>query len=173
MSHVSRVSILLLSASMLAGCGGLGLFKKSDKITVPGDRVAVLVNEADIAIDPATATEPMTLPAAITNDSWAQSGGNASKSLGHVSLGNALGTAWTASIGQGSSTSGRLGGGPVVADGKLFTIDTQGTVRAFDANSGGQIWSARFGEVGENAASIYGGGVAYDGGRVYATNGLG
>ena len=173
MSHVSRVSILLLSASMLAGCGGLGLFKKSEKITVPGERVAVLVNEADIAIDPATATEPMTLPAAVTNESWAQSGGNASKSVGHVSLGNALGTAWTVSIGEGSSTSGRLGGGPVVADGKVFTIDTQGTVRAFDANSGGQVWSARFGEVGENSASIYGGGVAYDGGRVYATNGLG
>jgi outer membrane protein assembly factor BamB len=176
MRHVSRVSILLISASLLAGCangGPLGLFKKEDKVTVPGDRVAVLVNEADIDIDPATATEPMTLPAAVANDSWAQSGGNANKSVGHVALGQSLGVAWTASIGKGSGKDGRLGGGPVVADGKVFTIDTTGTVRAFSADRGGQIWSARFGEVGDNAASIYGGGVAYDGGRVYATNGLG
>jgi outer membrane protein assembly factor BamB len=176
MRHVTRVTILLVSASLLAGCAGggpLGVFKKKDKVTLPGERVAVLVNEADIDIDPATAAEPMSLPAAVTNDSWAQSGGNANKSVGHVSLGQALGVAWTASIGRGSDTKGRLGGGPVVAEGKVFTIDTTGTVRAFDANSGGQIWSARFGEVGENASSNYGGGVAYDSGKVYATSGLG
>jgi outer membrane protein assembly factor BamB len=173
MRHVSRVTLLLLSASLLAGCGGLGLFKKSDKITVPGERTPVLVNEADIDIDAATATEPMTLPAAVTNDSWAQSGGNANKSVGHVSLGQSLGVAWTVSIGRGSTNDGRLGGGPVVADGKVFTMDTTGTVRAFSTENGGQLWSTRFGEVGDNAASIYGGGVAYDAGKVYATNGIG
>ena len=176
MRYVSRVTLLLLSASLLAGCGNggpLGVFKKKDKITVPGDRVAVLLNEAELVIDQATATEPMTLPAAVTNDSWAQSGGNANKSVGHLTLGNALGVAWTVSIGKGSDKSGRLGGGPVVADGKIFTMDTSGTVRAFSAENGGQIWSTRFGEIGENAASIYGGGVAFDSGRVYATNGLG
>ena len=173
MRYVSRVTLLLLSASLLAGCGGLGLFKKSDKITVPGERTSVLVNEADIDIDAATATEPMTLPAAVTNDSWAQSGGNANKSVGHLGLGQSLGVAWTVSIGRGSSNDGRLGGGPVVADGKVFTMDTTGTVRAFSTENGGQLWSTRFGEVGDNAASIYGGGVAYDAGKVYATNGIG
>ncbi|HYC95888.1 MAG TPA: PQQ-binding-like beta-propeller repeat protein [Sphingomicrobium sp.] len=176
MRHVPRLSLLLLSASLLASCGGggpLGVFKKSDKVTVPGERVAVLISEAEIEIDPATAAEPINLPAAVTNEAWAQSGGNANKSVGHVSLGNTLGVAWTASIGRGSDKDGRLGGGPVVAEGKVFTMDTAGTVRAFDAGSGRQLWSARFGEVGDNAASIYGGGVAYDSGRVYATNGLG
>jgi outer membrane protein assembly factor BamB len=174
MRHVSRVTLLLISASLLAGCGGgLGLFKKKDKITVPGERTPVLVNEAEIEIDPTTATEPMTLPAAVTNDSWAQSGGNANKSIGHVSLGNSLGVAWTVSIGRGSDKDGRLGGGPVVANGKVFTMDTTGTVRAFSAENGAQLWSTRFGEVGDNAASIYGGGVAFEAGRVYATNGIG
>jgi outer membrane protein assembly factor BamB len=174
MRHVTRVTTLLLTASLLAGCSTVGgLFKKSEKITVPGERIAVLVNEADIEIDPATASLPMSLPAAVVNDSWAQSGGNARKSVGHVALGQSLGVAWTVSIGKGSDKDGRLGGGPVVADGKVFTMDTQGTVRAFDTRNGGQLWSTRFGVVGDNSASIYGGGVAYDGGRVYATNGLG
>jgi outer membrane protein assembly factor BamB len=174
MRHVSRVTLLLLTASLLAGCSTVGgIFKKKDKVTVPGERVAVLVNEADIDIDPDTASLPMSLPAAVVNDSWAQSGGNARKSVGHVGLGQSLGVAWTVSIGKGSDKDGRLGGGPVVADGKVFTMDTQGSVRAFDARNGGQIWSARFGEVGDNSASIYGGGVAYEQGRIYATNGLG
>jgi len=174
MRHVTRVSIFLLTASLLASCSTIGgVFKKKDKVTVPGERVAVLVNEADIDIDPETASLSMSLPAAVVNDSWAQSGGNARKSVGHVALGQSLGVAWTVSIGKGSDKDGRLGGGPVVADGKIFTMDTQGTVRAFDTRNGGEVWSARFGEVGDNSASIYGGGVAYDGGRVYATNGLG
>ncbi|HXG81681.1 MAG TPA: PQQ-binding-like beta-propeller repeat protein, partial [Sphingomicrobium sp.] len=174
MRHFSRVTILLLSASLIAGCSTVsGVFKKKEKITVPGERVAVLANELDIDIDPATAQLPMSLPAAVVNDSWAQSGGNARKSVGHVALGSALGVAWTASIGRGSDKDGRLGGGPVVADGRVYTIDTSGTVRAFDANNGSAVWSTRFGEVGDNEASVYGGGVAFDGGRVYATNGLG
>ena len=173
MRQLTKFTILLMSASMIAGCAGGGLFKKKPKTPVLGERVAVLVNEADIEIDPATAALPISLPAAAVNDSWAQSGGNARKSVGHVALGSSLGVAWTASIGEGSSPKGRLGGGPVVADGKVFTIDTQGTVRAFDSNSGGQLWSARFGDIGGNSASVYGGGVAYDNGRVYATNGLG
>jgi len=174
MRYVSRVTLILMTASLLAGCSTVGgIFKKKEKITVPGERVAVLVNEADIDIDPATASLPMSLTAAAVNDSWAQSGGNARKSVGHVALGQSLGVAWTVSIGKGSDKDGRLGGGPVVADGKVFTMDTTGTVRAFDTRNGGQVWSARFGEVGDNSASIYGGGVAYEGGRVYATNGLG
>jgi outer membrane protein assembly factor BamB len=174
MRTVTRVTTLLLTASLVAGCSTVGgLFKKKDKITVPGERVAVLVNEADIDIDTETAAMPMSLPAAVANDSWAQSGGNARKSVGHLALGQSLGVAWTRSIGKGSDKDGRLGGGPVVADGKLFTMDTSGTVRAFDASNGGEVWSARFGEIGDNSASIYGGGVAYDSGRVYATNGIG
>ncbi len=135
MRHVTRVSPS--APDGLAACrlqhGVGGVFKKKEKVTVPGERVAVLVNEADIDIDPATAALPMSLPAAEVNDSWAQSGGNARKSVGHVALGQSLGVAWTASIGKGSDKDGRLGGGPVVADGKVFTMDTQGTVRAFDA----------------------------------------
>ena len=173
MRHVNRAIILLASASLVAGCSTIGgIFKKDEKVTVPGERIPVLVNEADIEIDPATAAMPMSLPAAITNDAWAQSGGNANKSVGHLTLGNALGVAWTAKI-EGSDKDRRLGGGPVVAEGKVFTIDTTGTVRAFRADTGGQLWTARFGDIGENAGAVYGGGVAYDGGRVYATNGLG
>ena len=176
MRHVTRVFLILASASLVASCGGggpLGIFKKKDKVTVPGERIAVLVNEVDIEIDPATAALPMSLPAAVTNDAGAQSGGNANKSVGHLALGSALRTAWTVSIGDGSAKDRRLGGGPVVAEGKVFTIDTSGSVRAFDASSGGQLWSARFGDIGSNSRAVYGGGVGYDGGRVYATNGLG
>lgn len=167
----SNFLALASAAALLSGCGVLD--KKAKSTPTVGERVSVLVNELDIAVDADTATSPMTLPAAVANADWAQSGGNASKLVEHVALGTSLGQAWAVSIGDGSTTKRRLGGGPVIAGGKVYTIDTSGTVRAFDAASGASVWSARFGKNDGNAALLYGGGVAVEGGRVYASNGLG
>jgi outer membrane protein assembly factor BamB len=115
----------------------------------------------------------MVLPAATANSDWAQSGGNPAKLVEHVALGQSVGPAFAVSIGEGSTSSRRLGGGPVIAGGKIFTIDTIGNVRAFDARNGAALWSARFGKDEGNSALLYGGGVAVEGGRVYASTGLG
>jgi len=46
-------------------------------------------------------------------------------------------------------------------------------VRAFDATTGANVWASQFGTEKGNSASLFGGGVAFEGERVYATNGLG
>ena len=168
-SHV-KFGLLLAAAALVTGCNP---FKKGVvKTPVVGERIAVLSGETDIEVDPDTAAMPFTVPEAIANEEWAQSGGNPSKSMGHVALPAALAHAWTVSIGAGSDKQGRLISAPVVAGGRVFTIDTNGVVRASDARNGGTVWSASFGASG-NKDSNYGGGVAVDGGRVYAVNGLG
>jgi len=172
MRSVSRLTIAVLAACLLAGCSILGKGKPKTTPTI-GDRVAVLVNEADITVDADTSALPISLPGATANADWPQPGGNAAKAMSHVALGTSLGQAWSVSIGEGSGKARRLGGGPVVAGGKVFTIDTTSTVRAFDAATGAALWAARFGEEEHNRSSLFGGGVASDGSRVYATNGLG
>ena len=165
-----KFALLLITAAMVTGCNP---FKKGVvKTPVVGERIAVLSGETDIVVDPDTAAMPFTVPEAIANEDWAQSGGNPCKSMGHVALSAALAHAWTVSIGAGSDKQGRLISAPVVAAGKVYTIDTDGVVRASDARNGGTVWSASFG-AGGNKDSNYGGGVAVDGGRVYASNGLG
>ena len=162
---------VLIAAALLTGCNP---FKKEPpKTPVLGERVAVLSSDADIDVDPATASAPFSLPVAQPNGEWSQPGGNAAKSMGHVALGSALSNAFSVGIGAGSSTDVKLGSGPVIADGKVFTIDTTATVRAFNARTGAQIWATQFGTEKGNSASLYGGGVAYANGRVFATNGLG
>ena len=167
----TRIAVLLIAAMAASGCGILK--KGTPKTPVLGQRVAVLTTENDIVADPATAAIPMVLPAPVANTEWGQSGGNASKSMGHVALGSALARAFTVSIGHGSSLTARLGAPPVVGGGRVYTIDTNATVRAFDAQTGGQAWESQFGTEKGNSASLYGGGVAFDNGRVYASNGLG
>ena len=171
MTPTRHVVTLLLASAMVTGCNP---FKKDAvKTPVVGERIAVLSGENDIEVDPDTAALPFTIPEAVVNEDWAQSGGNPSKSMGHVALGNALATAWQVSIGAGSNKQGRLISAPVVAGGKVYTIDTNGVARAFDVRNGGAIWSASFGKDSGNKDSNYGGGLAVDGGRVYAVNGLG
>jgi outer membrane protein assembly factor BamB len=167
----TRIAMLTLAALAAGGCG---LFSKSaPKTPVLGERVPVLTVETDVEVDPATAAMPMNLPAPVANSDWAQSGGNASKSMGHVALGSALAHAFSVSIGEGSSPDARLLAGPVVGDGRVYTIDTRATVRAFDAQTGAEAWASRFGTEEGNNNALFGGGVTYDSGRVYATNGLG
>ena len=170
-NRVASTALLLAATAMVAGCNP---FKKDKKVTpTVGDRISVLVGENAIEVDLDTAAAPFALPAATANEEWAQSGGNSTKSMGHLELGQALGVAWTVQIGQGSDEKARLTSGPVVGGGRVYTIDTQGTVRAFDVRNGGEVWRSTFGDMGKDRAVAYGGGVAFDNGRVYATNGLG
>ena len=167
-----RVSALV---AMALAAGGCGIFKKGKGPSTPvlGERIAVLTGEGDVAVDPATAALPMSLPQATVNTEWTQSGGNPTKSMGQLALGNALGRAFSIQAGRGNSLTARLGAEPIVAGGRIFTIDTLGAVRAFDAQSGAQVWSSQTPTERGNQASLYGGGLAYDKGRIYATNGLG
>jgi outer membrane protein assembly factor BamB len=165
--------IALAAASLLGGCGILG--GKGEKKTTPtiGERIPVLATEKSIEVDPELAGVAVVLPPAAVNAQWAQPGGNAAKSMGHVALAASPAQAWRVSIGSGSTNKGQLASSPVVADGKVFTIDTQAVVRAFNAQTGAALWQSQI--VGEAATSnvLFGGGVSYDNGRLYATNGAG
>jgi outer membrane protein assembly factor BamB len=112
------------------------------------------------------------LPAAETNDSWGQPGGNASKAMGHLGLGATLSRAWQAEI-PGSTKRERLAAAPVVAENRLFVMDVEGTINAFAADTGAKLWTVETVKDKENARARFGGGVSTENGRVYATNGLG
>lgn len=169
-------SVLLWGPVALASLGGCGVFGGKDGKRTPtvGDRVAVLNVENVITADPALASIPVTLPPAVANTEWTQASGNPQHAPGHLALAPTIRLAWSRSIGEGAGKTARLAASPVVAGGRVYTIDTTSTVRAFDAGTGAPVWSARAGVAGDgNRGALFGGGVAVDGGRVYATNGLG
>ena len=168
---MKRVVFALTAISLLGGCGLFG--GRGPTTPTVGERIPVLGREGSVEVDQALADVPVVVPGPFVNTEWAQPGGNASKSVGHVALGDSLSQAWSVSIGSGSSAQARLAAEPVVADGRVYTIDTRATVRAFSAENGGQIWSTQV--RGENSPSetLFGGGVSFDNGRVYATNGAG
>jgi outer membrane protein assembly factor BamB len=166
----------------LAGCGGTSLnslsktlsnpFEKKE-VPLPGERVAVITDPTMTDVDPAELGRPVQLPPAQANAFWSQPGGTPSNNLGHLALNDQVRKAWSADAGTGSSSSGRLSAVPLVADGKVFTLDAGGRVSAFSAASGGKIWSVSVTPENEKSKEGFGGGLALDGGRLYAATGYG
>ena len=167
------VAAALAMTTTLGGCkifGGGG--DKNPKTPVLGQRVSVLTAETGADVDPALEGVPVVAPAEQVNPEWPQPGGNATKSVGHVALGQALSVAWDRKI-AGSSSKARMGAGPVVGAGKVFVIDVNAVIHAFDLKTGAPVWTQALSDKDRNKASLFGGGVSYDNGKVYATNGVG
>ena len=110
-----RLKFVVLTLAALAA-SGCGVFKKgTPKTPVLGERVAVLEAELDAAVDPATAAIPFSLSEPTVNTEWAQAGGNSSKSMPHLALGQSLGQAWAVSIGRGGDVRTRRRPGQAIA----------------------------------------------------------
>jgi outer membrane protein assembly factor BamB len=164
--------LIVIGALALGGCAILGGDGKKKETPTIGNRVDILGTEADTKADPNLAGISVILPPAVTNINWAQPGGNAAKAPGHLTLSDAPARVWTAQI-AGANTRVRLAAAPVVYEGKLFVVDTEGAVSAFDAASGARLWSVAIDVDKDGRPSRFGGGVSTDGTLVYATNGVG
>jgi outer membrane protein assembly factor BamB len=161
--------IALVALTALGACGAL---KGSKKTPVLGDRVPILVSESDAKVDPAISGLDVLLPAPVANTDWAQPGGNPEKSMGHLALGSTVSHLWTVTIPAGSNRQ-RLAASPVIGDGKMYAVDVDGALHAFDANSGASLWTVPIAKGEKSKSARFGGGATYDSGRVYATDGLG
>src|SRR4029079_19228092 len=185
-SHGSRfraygavlVSALLLSAcaDMFAGVSLPSLPKLqnpfSDKeVPLTGKRISVMQKEA--AGELASADRPIALPAQRQNADWTQPGGSPNNAPGHLALAQAVKSAWSADAGTGSSFYGKLTSSPIVYDNKVFTLDAAGKVSAFSLSGGSAVWRVSTTPPNEKDQEGFGGGLAADGGRIYAATGFG
>jgi outer membrane protein assembly factor BamB len=176
MRNYARAALLAgVLAAGLTGCKG-GLFGGGDDKTTPtvGNRIPILSKiEKGFEVDPALAAVSVVLPPQRANAEWAQAGGAASKSYGHLALAENPTKVWTARI-AGSSNRMRLAAAPVVGSGKLFAEGTDGVIVAFDRKTGAKLWTRGDDEMTKDQAPAeFGGGVSYEAGKVYATNGVG
>lgn len=165
------IVILTVTAVALSGCG---IFRGSKpKQRTVGERVAVLNFEQEVRAEPELKDLAVVLPPAAVNAEWTQPGGAPAKTLGHLALGENPRQVWRVEIGRGSDATRRLNATPVVSENRVFTMDVEATVRAFDAASGRALWTTPIRKAGEDIRVAFGGGVSVQGARVYATTGYG
>lgn len=169
---MKRTLILATAVAALVAAGGCSRKENKPKTAVLGERIPVLNAHTGVEVEPSLGDVPVAVPPAVANSGWTQPGGNAEKSMGHLALGASLGRAWQVSI-AGNKGGERLVAAPIVADGRVYVIDAQSVVHAYQADSGARLWESAVSSDKENRHSYFGGGVSYDNGQLFATSGLG
>lgn len=169
----SLIGIVVLVAATLAGCDSTReIFSGAAQPPLPGKRISVLNLEHFLKPDPQLAAMQIRIPRPFENTAWPDAGGYPSHAMYHLALGNKLERAWRANAGEGESRYGRVVAQPVIEDGRVFTMDSEDVVSAFNTKTGDRLW--RFDPQPKNAdATAYGGGVAASGDRVYVATGYG
>ena len=150
---------------LVAACG-------DGKDPLPGQRLDIRDGLITAPRGEVNQSRPITLGAAAANADWTHPGGAADHDLGHVALGGALQPVFRTAIGEGDSRQARITADPVVAGGRIFTMDARSLVSAV-GQDGALLWQA---DVKPNAVyrgAASGGGLATDGKVVYVTTGYG
>ncbi len=166
--------MVLLSSVSLAGCETLDQFiTPGSKDRLKGERVSVLASDQSIEPDPKLRNQQVVLPAPFVNPDWPEPGGYADNAMHHLSAPGELKQVWSTSAGSGSSTSARVTASPVIAGGKVYTLDAGANVSAFDEKTGAQVWRVDLTPEDEDSEKGFGGGVAYEAGKLYVSTGFG
>ncbi len=161
MNMMRRRLLMTAPLAALAGCD-------EPKVPIVGKQIPILPDTNGISV--AADAPPVSVPAAVTLDEWPQVLVGPAHAPGNIAGPGGLRQAWRTSIGAGGGYRQPLQGSPVVAGGRIFTMDADGVVAALAPTSGAQIWR-RVTRPKHVSVENIGGGIGYDAGTVYASTG--
>jgi len=138
---------------------------------LPGERISVLRHETALQPDPEMNASEIRLPAPSATPDWPQNGGYANHAMHHVSAAPNLSALWTQDIGSGTTSGQRLTSPPVVADGRVYALDSASEVSAYNAQTGRHLWTTELTPDAEDDGHMSGG-LAYDNGFIYVGTGF-
>lgn len=168
-----KILIAAVSASLLAGCDTVSEWFEADPPPkAQGERISVLAFDSQLDPDPQLAETPVVLPRPWHNPDWPQAGGYPSHAMHHLALGDSLRQSWRADIGAGASDEEKILAQPVVAEGRVFTMDSHAGVSAFEAATGKRLWRINLTPRREERGAI-GGGLAFHAGKLFVSTAFG
>ena len=164
---LSRLAAAFLVPLALAGCSLFG----DEEERLAGERLSVRQALPDPA---AGRVVEAGLPPVEARADWTQTGGGPAHAGGHLAFDASPSLAWSADAGTGDSDESAITSAPVVADGRVFTLDAAAQVSAFDAASGAVLWRLELiPDEDADGEEGFGGGLAATAARVVVTTGFG
>jgi len=164
-----RLAWVVVMSLVLPGCANwLG---EKEAPPLPGKRISVLSREKILEPEIKGGAAEIRLPPPEPNDDWPQAGGYANHAMHHMEVGDRLDRVWRSGVGTGSSKRAKLLAQPVIADGLIFTLDSDTEVRAFDVRTGKTAWKANITPKSEGD-TFSGGGIAYEDGQIFISTGF-
>jgi outer membrane protein assembly factor BamB len=165
-----RLAILFAAGGLLAACDSDSWFGGHGDPPLPGTRVSIL-DQASV-LTPDAPNRTVVLPPPEIVPDWPEAGGFPPHAMWHLALGANVHPVWTADVGAGSAKRRAFLTQPIVAGGKVYAMDAESNVSAFDLKTGGRLWRVGL-AVKDADEGTYGGGLAFDGGALYITTGFG
>ena len=169
------IAVVGLAAAALGGCAGInnpfGGAKSTSKAS-PGERISLLELNDQLKVSDSLKGQDFFLPAPQPMAEWPLPGGTPEQSVENVAAAPDFEIAWRRSFGDASNRRRHVTAPPIMAEGKVFVMDAMADVSAHDALSGAQIWRVNLMPKSKRDREAFGGGLAYDGGKVYATSGF-
>jgi outer membrane protein assembly factor BamB len=164
---LSRRNALLLPMLLpaLSACSIFDFITDEAKKPIPGNREPVLTSVRGLSVD---SIEPVTLPPAVRNVDWLQYGGPISHAGGNLQGG--LTKLWSTNIGRGGNYRARITAQPLISGNRVYTMDTDAVVAAFDIATGNQVWRTVTKPKKAHSSNI-GGGIGISGNVLYAVTG--
>ncbi|PZQ99795.1 MAG: quinoprotein [Cereibacter sphaeroides] len=117
-------------------------------------------------------SEPISLGAPVALGEWTHRGSNVRHLPPNSAISSQPVRIWTADIGEADSRRYRISTIPVVAGGRVFTMDARTTVTA-TSTGGGMLWQVNLAPNADRGNVAAGGGLAYGEGKLFVTSAFG
>ncbi|MEQ8294339.1 MAG: PQQ-binding-like beta-propeller repeat protein [Roseovarius sp.] len=168
----TAISLGLAGIVLLAACE-----KKEVILTGERENIDAVLSEGNVETTLASnqapaAAPPLSLPATRANTDWTQSIASPATRTAHPALGPTPRLAWSVDIGAGDGKRNRINADPVVAGGRIFTLDSEARVSAV-STSGQLLWTRDLTPPNDSGSDASGGGLAYGAGKVFVSSGFG
>jgi outer membrane protein assembly factor BamB len=169
-AHQKTLILALAAGLVLSACA------KKEQI-LPGERLDLRPMTEQEAAEAAAQAVPkavtqLSAPAMQNYSQWTHKNGDAAHSISHPALGASLTRIWAQNIGSGNSKKNRLTSDPIIAGGRIYTLDASGQVRGF-STAGAPLWARDLSPAWDKGGAVSGGGLAFGGGVLVATTGFG
>jgi len=193
---IRSAAFFVAAALLLGGCSSVTdtvshWFSSPSKSKLKGQRISVMSLDESVKPDASLKDTPLILPPPYRNTEWPEPGGYADNAMYHLQAPGPLQQIWEQDAGAGSNSNSRLTAPPIVAGGRIYVLDARARVYAFNAANGERAWHASVATPGErslfntlslglfgtntkvDASKGFGGGIAYDDGKLFASTGFG
>ncbi len=178
---VLPILAIVLIGVTAAGCGTVSRLnpitkfgkKDANKIKASeGERIPLIAFNQKLEVSEALKGQEFFLPDPQPVPEWPQAGGTPNTWIDNLAAGANFKVAWKKDFGQSSNAKVFVTSPPVAAAGKIFVMDAEAHVSAFDAASGDRIWRVDLAQRTRRDRDTFGGGLAFADGKLYVTSGF-
>ena len=173
---MKKIIFVIFITLILNSCGSVSNFfggEDIDKDRIQGDRISILSLEKNLSSDPQLRNSRVIIPTAVKNSSWSYPGGSIDNSLHNLEGPEYLKQISKFNIAKGSSKNAFLLSSPIIVDGKIYSLGSDSRINSYDLKTKRRLWQKNMTVKKEQKKEGFGGGISYENGIIFVTNGFG